>query len=68
MKNRFILPVLICLFFISCKQDADLYLYDNMDNLAYEQKTLIEVLKNTESKEMSFAVKDRIAKNLKVKK
>ena len=59
---------MLCLIFISCKQDPDLYLYDDMDNLKDEQKTLIEVLKKTESKEMSFAVKDRIAKNLEVKK
>ena len=68
MKNKFILMFMLCLIFISCKQDPDLYLYDDMDNLKDEQKTLIEVLKKTESKEMSFAVKDRIAKNLKVKK
>ena len=64
MKNKFILMFMLCLIFISCKQDPDLYLYDDMDNLKDEQKTLIEVLKKTESKEMSFAVKDRIAKNL----
>ncbi|EMB41809.1 tetratricopeptide repeat-containing protein [Treponema denticola] len=68
MKNKFILMFMLCLIFISCKQDPDLYLYEDMDNLKDEQKTLIEVLKKTESKEMSFAVKDRIAKNLKVKK
>ena len=68
MKNKLILMFMLCLIFISCKQDPDLYLYEDMDNLKDEQKTLIEVLKKTESKEMSFAVKDRIAKNLKVKK
>nr|WP_225969413.1 tetratricopeptide repeat protein [Treponema pedis] len=67
MKNKFIFTLLLCFLIFSCKQEPNAYLTDNMGELEEKQKTLLAVLSKTKNTEASFAIKDKIARNLKLK-
>lgn len=68
MKYKIILLCSLCLFVLSCKKDNNSYLYSDMDELKDEQKKLTVLLAETKNSEEAFALKDKIAKNLKLKK
>ncbi len=65
--KKIIIVFLLVLVFTSCKEDPNAYLYDDLQELEQEQKALLEVLAKTESEELKFSLRDKIAKNLKAK-
>lgn len=67
MKNKIAFLLVLCFFIFSCKQPSDAYLTDDMGNLENTQKTLLAVLENTEDAQAAFSIKDKIARNLKLK-
>ncbi len=68
IKYRRILPCLFCLFVFSCKRDGNTYLYNDMAELKNEQKMLTAFSAETKNSKARFAMRDKIAKNLKIKK
>lgn len=67
MKNKFILILSFSVLIFSCKNDPVAYLNDDMQDLKEEQKMLLSVLPETKNAEAEFAIKNKIAQNLKLK-
>ncbi len=65
-KIVFFFSLFVVLF--SCaKDDANAYLYDDLQELEEEQRDIISILENTKSPEVKFALHDKLAKNLRLK-
>ncbi len=67
IRKSVFLIFIIFSFLISCKQEANSYLFDDLQELEKEQKDIIKILADTESPEVKFALHDKLAKNLKIK-
>ncbi len=67
MKNKIELIFILCFFLFSCKREPSAYLTDNMEELTERQATLLKVLAETKDTEAEFAIKNKIARNLKLK-
>ncbi len=67
MKKSIFLLFSLLFLLISCKNDPNAYLSDDLEDLEEEQESIIKILNTTKSPEVKFALHDKLAKNLKLK-
>ncbi len=64
--KSFFLTFCLLVLLNSCKEEANAYLSDDLQDLETVQKDIIKILERTESPEVRFALQDKLAKNLKL--